>query len=311
MSVVASLSDYLGGFNETSPEEEAKKESIKRLLFSDDYKKVLPASLKALADNLFDRSTPVGEFLSNRTEVPRKIGSYMSDLISGGSKLRNDMITSAQGVGKKSPQEEWNDSINMALSFGPQALTFGKGKTISNALRSKNFKKWFGDSKVTTEAGRPSTVYHGSNDIIEEFKQHQPSKLDSGALGEGFYFTSEPHIAEAYTRIKPGGNPNIMPVNLRIENPYYATQEYKIDGMLALKRGDTGFLRKRQQELIDKGYDGVILKYNHYENGANPIEYMIFDPNQVKSSIGNSGKYSRKSNKIISSNFNSSNDISA
>jgi hypothetical protein len=87
-------------------------------------------------------------------------------------------------------------------------------------VRTKAFKKWFGDwendpenaSKVVDENGEPLVVYHGTNaKEISEFEV-RTSSLDKGFYGKGIYFTNAEDYADAY-------GPNHIPVFLNIRNP--------------------------------------------------------------------------------------------
>jgi hypothetical protein len=150
------------------------------------------------------------------------------------------------------------------------------------------FRRWFGDSKVVDEEGDPLVVYHGTNDVIERFEFDHPHRKDDGWLGRGFYFTNKADIANAYTTLKPGASANVMPVYLRIENPYMATLRDKERLMLAVRRGDRDAPRRWTEELREQGHDGVILDYG-MTDGAR--EYVVFSPEQIKSAIGNRGTF--------------------
>ena len=77
-----------------------------------------------------------------------------------------------------------------------------------------NFWKWFGDSKVVDEQGRPEVVYHGTSQDISVFN------TDGGkgkTYGTGSFFSSNPDTSATYT----GGsnNGNMIPVYLHMEKP--------------------------------------------------------------------------------------------
>jgi hypothetical protein len=93
----------------------------------------------------------------------------------------------------------------------------------------------------------------------------------------------------------------VIPVYLAMQNPYIATVQDKEEGMLAEHRGDKAWAAKRRQALEDLGYDGVILNYEHREGEKNqrPSEFVVFNPEQVKSAIGNSGAFSREDARIL------------
>ena len=88
------------------------------------------------------------------------------------------------------------------------------------------FKRWFKNSKVVDQDGKPLVVYHGSGTKFWEFK-NEFTGIGNDQYGPGFYFTSDQDVAHGYTtrrmndQIKPGGedNPTVMPVYLSIQNP--------------------------------------------------------------------------------------------
>lgn len=170
-----------------------------------------------------------------------------------------------------------------------------------HAIETTEFKDWFGDSKVVDTTGKPLVVYHGTADDFSEFKHGHANRKDNGWLGQGFYFTNDPEISNSYTNLKAGASPNVMPVYLSLRNPYQATIRDKERLMLAERRGDKGAAAEWTRELAAKGYDGVILSYGHIQNGDYPAEYVVFEPNQVKSATGNNGKFDPNSADITKS----------
>ena len=92
-------------------------------------------------------------------------------------------------------------------------------------VRTKAFKKWFGDwennpanaSKVVDKNGEPLVVYHGTN---TEFTVFDPEKGDGEH--KAFYFTNSKEMAASYK----GGN-ILMPVFLNIRDTYNINAEGK------------------------------------------------------------------------------------
>lgn len=172
---------------------------------------------------------------------------------------------------------------------------------------NSNFKTWFSDSKVVSDDGKPLIVYHGTASEFDAFDSAKSgSSIDSGKLGEGFYFSSSPAWASAYAgnAAKSGdGAASVMPVYLSIKNPLVLdgpgtiwtkleefSQEWGIwqspvidDGM----RPNPEWSKVFRAEAERRGFDGVFLKSNS--------EYVAFHPEQIKSAIGNSGKFDPKS----------------
>lgn len=106
----------------------------------------------------------------------------------------------------------------------PETIVVGK-KTLStrNSLGQYiyptiegivNFWKWFGNSKVVDDQGRPRVVYHGTGKDFSEFS------IDMGrgkSKKSGAYFTSSADVASTYAPGVNGGN--VMPVYLKLEHP--------------------------------------------------------------------------------------------
>lgn len=215
---------------------------------------------------------------------------------------------------------------------------------------SDAFKKWFGDSKVVDEGGKPLVVYHGSNTRevtkgYEGFDTFKPSEW--GDLGPGIYLTSSAKAASDFALAVRASNKeptieknaHVIPLYVRMETPvperppkewqdWIAKELFKDNGatkgsaygwrgkygsghpdqvktldalILKLRKGTAtltdlyGDTKKNgvapwAQELTEAfaaaGYDGII-----HDTGKGFTEYLVFKPEQVKSAIGNSGKY--------------------
>ena len=153
-----------------------------------------------------------------------------------------------------------------------------------------NFKKWFGNSKVVDSQGKPLVVYHGSPVDFNEFDKSKQNKLLK--YGQGFYFTSNKQRANLYG--EPKGfylrinNPITKDTSLYfnliekistelgyIENPKSIEDDIKNEKIYASSHA------KANKIMIEKGYDGIIL----YD------EYIVFNPNQIKS-VNNNGNWS-------------------
>lgn len=96
-----------------------------------------------------------------------------------------------------------------------------------NDFKGKNFKEWFGASKMVDEQGNPLVCYHGTNSKFDAFKTGNRAN-DEGFYGDGFYFTF---------RRSGGGKgeasyygKNVMDVFLRVEKPFDFSDLYKYKG---------------------------------------------------------------------------------
>jgi len=86
-------------------------------------------------------------------------------------------------------------------------------------VRERNFRNWFGDSKVVDEEGKPQKLYRG---------ERSRRTMEPGRGRATLSFTTDPEVANVYSRnIKNSflyGNPygaksNVLPVNLSMQNP--------------------------------------------------------------------------------------------
>ena len=171
--------------------------------------------------------------------------------------------------------------------------------------RSKNFTKWFGNSKLVDENGKPMVLYHGTDRDFSSFDIRKFGASDHGWYGVGHYLTADPEKGSIYSsyrgdvdalhgkKIHPGAN--VLPVHARLENPYIWPE----DRPAATNLEEAIQITKR---LISRGYDGVIAP-NHYDDGpyASHDEVVVFRPHQIKSAIGNNGEYDSKNADITKS----------
>lgn len=148
-------------------------------------------------------------------------------------------------------------------------------------VRTKAFKDWYGDWEtyddgLLDENYEPRVFYHRSPKVFTEFSSDAiGSKTDPGFLGRGFYFFSDPQEGDGY------GN-NTYPVFLKMKYPYYAENE---DVSMLAEAYSSKASRDFTERLKSEGYDGVIYTGDLRE------ELMVFDPEQIKSAIGNAGTF--------------------
>jgi hypothetical protein len=172
-------------------------------------------------------------------------------------------------------------------------------------VRTPEFKAWFGNwendqgnsSKILDDNGEPLVVYHGTQSDFSEFDLGKVGTgTDSGVYGKGFYFTSDPKLASVYTKNYSGGN--VIPVFLNMQNPAAKAQVDFTDPDI-------------RENLKQSGYDGVIVKppqlpaeFQNVELFGRKAkqasdEYVVYDPNQIKSAIANIGLFSSTDSNIL------------
>lgn len=182
--------------------------------------------------------------------------------------------------------------------------TNSNGQPIATTEQGlRNFYKWFGDSKVVDEQGRPLVVYHASN-----------AKFDTFEKGDiGFHFGTK----EAAEQRLPDAE-FTYPVYLKIENPLKLSKDpYQFDesgdlpDMLDEMGINTDLLSEEERfefpddweygedlyaDMINyrkatqkSGFDGMV--YVNEVESPGSTSYVAFESNQIKS-IDNRGTFS-------------------
>lgn len=169
------------------------------------------------------------------------------------------------------------------------------------------FAKWFANSRVVDQDGQPLVVYHGTGIDITEFV---PS--EQGWYGSGIYFTDDPTVAEEFAFNHSEGQ-NLVPVHLSIQRPYFYREpayyerdpsdeanfdmirdvlpKAKANRLIAkMRREDHGYVGQELRDaLVAMGHDGIIVE----SSTSHGSEYIVFEPSQIKSAIGNSGEFNK------------------
>ena len=189
----------------------------------------------------------------------------------------------------------------------------------------RNFHRWFGDSNAVDEHGRPKVMYHGTGAILTK-------KGTEGGIREfktkndlPHWVTDDPKLAHGYAG--SSNTSNILPVYIKSHHPYKS--DVRSDDDWAFSKNDVKTRILQQSPVQDKsalndrikdlfssvpysehryqslwnaagaatrfknmGFDSI----HHFERGANT--YAVMDSNQVKSAIGNAGRFKSKSNQI-------------
>lgn len=165
-----------------------------------------------------------------------------------------------------------------------------------------NFRRWFEGSKLRDEYGEPMTMYHATP---EDFSVFKPGGVDPEISGHATWLSPYAEYQPAFHRVgaRDGGfreGANVMPVYANMRNPLVLDDP----GMTSWARdvfaeGSRSFPQLLPKNWLDnirsEGYDGVIYKPAPLKTveGDEILsdEYIVFDPKQIKSAIGNRGTY--------------------
>jgi ADP-Ribosyltransferase in polyvalent proteins len=197
------------------------------------------------------------------------------------------------GRGQPQPQEGF-------IRPDAQRYRTNDGTTVSSELREllalegpqpyANASLQGSPSEFVVDGAQPRVAYHGTDKVFYAFERSQTH--DSGWLGTGYYFTSDPVQAATYARsrsqspktpLAERGEPVVMDVHLSLRKPYVISNNQYFSGKL---QGSRALSAEFGQVLRQQGFDGVVFK-----NGDR-IEYCIFNAPQIKSIQNNRGTYS-------------------
>lgn len=173
----------------------------------------------------------------------------------------------------------------------------------SRGLDSKAFQRWFGDSKVVDESGKPLVVYHGTGESFESFDPQNPMTVGGmeleGAGVKASFFTSSREVAQQFADASAASETDdaiVLPVYLAIERPYV---------IHANGQPWTNFSDEVIGALKDGQHDGVVMYRveDGFAEGAISDVYVVPDARQIKS-VDNSGSFDPEDSRILYSKAN-------
>jgi hypothetical protein len=147
-------------------------------------------------------------------------------------------------------------------------------------VRTPEFKEWFGDwendpknsSKIVDKNGEPQVVYHGTSSQFTRFK------LGGGLLGRGVYLTDRFEEAQNYAGSRSQDNEGmVMPLFANIREMFESNSKTTRDQIVS---------------AMQDGFNGIQHQFNDMEY------FVAFNPEQVKSAVGNTGLFSSQDGDI-------------
>lgn len=153
------------------------------------------------------------------------------------------------------------DGKDTVMQRGMTDMTLPHGDSTEQT-ETPAFKRWFGESKVVGEDGKPLVVYHGTTADFDAFKP------------ETGWFTAAPSEAGLYGGMGAEGA-QVMPAFVSIKQPRV------IDGDKTPNWRSAVF-----DALTDSKIDGVIVTMDGKPHWVVPV-----DAAQIKSAIGNNGDF--------------------
>jgi hypothetical protein len=171
--------------------------------------------------------------------------------------------------------------------------------TSASQEQTPEFKNWFGDSVVVSDAGRPLVVYKGMPHL--DWRTDKPiSEIQSTNGPWAGFFTDAPSVAARFAQAFGRTNTFVVPVYLSIEKPYVIdaagakARDFQFDNLDPAKRN------KDILSAISSGkYDGVIIRNTDDEGTI----FVALKPEQVKSAIANNGDFDPHNPNMLFSTF--------
>lgn len=182
------------------------------------------------------------------------------------------------------------------------------------------FREWFGESKVVDAEGKPLVFYHGTYSDFDAFDPQQTRDI-------GSHFGTQEQASKFGNRV--------VPVFLSVKKPLRLDDVFSTEGGLEKAWNDIHYetditsqesdrLLSLAKEVSEKwesgrevdnttipevsefwklakhviersGYDGLVYK-NDIEGAGD--SYAVFRPEQIKSAVGNSGRFDPKSGSL-------------
>ena len=228
------------------------------------------------------------------SNAPRTFTKFANDVMDAIYALVRRMLGSSQTVASDVMENTFQ--LLEAARAATQETAPKKGNVLQAVISTTTdaFKRWFGDSKVTSSGGEAKVIYTGTSKDKDFAAFNVPRN--------GVWFTEDAASASSYAVENDsigfkweGGRPvevntasRVIPVFLRIENPYTMTAA----DMAQLNKEN---YKKAQGDFFDtlrkQGYDGVKM------DGG--IWVVIKEPAQIKSAIGNRGTFDPTSGNIL------------
>ena len=149
------------------------------------------------------------------------------------------------------------------------------GNTLYKSILADFLNKGNECSKIVDENGEPMVVYHGSD---AEFEVFDRTKGRSGMDIQGMFFSPWDYESEGYGK-------NVRAFFLNIKNPATGSKSYEV---FSKYKSENYAGIKARDELEHSGYDGVASGNMEDED----LEFIAFEPNQIKSATDNNGVFS-------------------
>jgi len=262
-------------------------DNIKELM--DKYPSELPNKFYHHSTNKFGRQ-PFDNREGNKEKL-HIIGRLTTDKVdvlvvenpNSDNKISHITLATAEGVKPFESNKELENNQDKIQPLDDYVDT-----TFTNNLRSDV-------SKAVDENGEPKLFYHGTDKDFNTFEIDENNERGKHLVHDkhSIFFTDSYNKAFRYKKNR------VITVFLNMRTPAYSSVK---DGKYKTLSEYTA----RENELIkDNNYDSVIIeRYDKESNMSNPTtQWVVKNPNQIKSATDNIGTYSTEDNDIRKSSI--------
>ncbi|MFA7322042.1 MAG: hypothetical protein WC000_11315, partial [Dokdonella sp.] len=280
--ITAALLDHLRESPDAMSRDEAKQ-----------YLSGQGADLLRQVQQELDAAAPAAEFQQSVAEISAQfeaqlnaVGKFRPEANRAyAGLLGNFYAVQAQraGVSAQEFMQRYRLGVTAKEAQGEQQLEQGAITT------TPEFRKWFAASAAVDDNGKPKVVYHGTRGDFDAFDRDQAGKTTgAGNAKLGFFFTDRADVAARYARMGSDqqGQQSILPVYVSMQNPVRVAAKN-------MQEAD----KKLEVEMRPK-HDGAIISVG--EGDSAQTVYVVREPTQIKSAIGNDGSYDASDPNILS-----------
>jgi len=206
--------------------------------------------------------------------------------------------------------------VDYGQGYNPDEVKVVEKYSLREAPDTPEFKRWFGNSEVVDENGKPMVVYHSTPKFEGNAFRYDVKKKNRTDNVAGFYFAPSTKDPDDYAvnreTGKYGEGAQVIPVYLSIKNPYIYGKSKVTKAMLDQYREE--LIADNQHMSDEKVKEWSESKVKYFTNGEVPFygdgdskqrilkaggydgfldgrHWVAFESNQVKSAIGNSGQF--------------------
>jgi len=205
------------------------------------------------------RAMDTGRTLGTATEMLPVVGDMIGGDDFGRAIAQDDMV--GTGIG--------------ALSTIPVV-----GKPLGKGIKYAKGKLDFDPLDPNSQDLSQTKLFHGTSDVIDKPDINKTQAQDAGFMGQGFYMTGQPPVAQHYAEKSAratGGNPNIHPMTTKADASLVISPEEaaELKRFIASNPDSSSIV---SEKLKQGGYDSIAIK-----SGDDVVEMNVFDPDMVES----------------------------